>query len=622
MNKVLSILKKIYRSIISFLPAKIVFHIETLRGYKKFCNLKNPKYFGEKIQCLKINGSLEQYSKYADKYEVRNYIINKLGEEYLIPIIKKYDSYEDINLNELPDKFVLKLNTGSGYNYIVNDKNNEDENKIKRIFKNWMKIDYFKIKKEPQYKNIKKSILCEQYLCDKDGKLPDYKFYCFDGKAEFVEVDYERYENHKMTFYDRNWNMLDLKKGKYENKLNEKKVKNLQEMFAIAEILAKDFQFVRVDLYNLDGKIYFGELTFTPAGGLTPFKPIEKDIELAEKIKIEKRKKIIFVGSVGYKTGRLDGVTIKSRVLQKYLEEKNQVYLIDVDNYKKNFLQIVLSLIKYYFKTDTIVICSSSPGASILIRFFNMIPSSKKIYYFVCGGSFDKKVLDGKYKKKWYRKIKKMYVESNEMKNNLIKLGFSNVEKLNNFRNPIINCHIKNVDKNNIRFVFFGRVVKDKGVEQSIQLIKRLRKDGYNVFLDIIGQGENEYLRKIESLIDVDYIKYLGSIVPDGFNEYISLNKYDIFLFPTEHDGEGLPGALIDAYFAGLAVIASDWKYAHEYIKDNENGIIFKYKDYEDMYIKTKKFIDDGDIEIFKRKSLEISKKYNIRYNLKEFNKE
>lgn len=289
-EKIKNRFRQIYRNILKILPAKIVFNIENLRGYHKFLNLKNPKYFGEKIQWLKLNGNLEKYTDLVDKYKVREYIKEKIGEEYLIPLIGVYDNSKDINYNILPNRFVLKLNTGSGYNIICKNKDEFNYSQANKQLEAWMREDYYKIKKEIQYKNIKKKIICEEFLSDKNNKLLDYKFYCFEGKVEFVEVDFNRFENHTMNFYDRDWNLLKLSKGKYKNYFEEvEKPNKLNEMILLAEKISQDLLFSRIDLYYVNDKIYFGEITLTPASGLTAFKPIEKDLEYAKLILLEKR---------------------------------------------------------------------------------------------------------------------------------------------------------------------------------------------------------------------------------------------------------------------------------------------------------------------------------------------
>lgn len=281
------IFRSIYRETLKLLPTKISLNIDYFRGYHRLINFKNPKYFGEKIQYLKLYGNLEQFTKYADKYAVRDYISSMIGEEYLIPLIAVYDSTDEINYEKLPSSFVLKLNTGSGYNIIVNNKNELDKNKTSKKINYWLNENFYKIRKEYQYKNIDNKILCEQFINDKNGELLDYKFFCFDGKVQLIKVDVDRFDGHKANFYDVNWNILDIKEGNFQN--SEKIIEmplNFNEMVEIAEKLASTFQFVRVDLYNVDGKIYFGELTFTPASGANAFKPIEYDLKYGSLIRI------------------------------------------------------------------------------------------------------------------------------------------------------------------------------------------------------------------------------------------------------------------------------------------------------------------------------------------------
>ena len=279
------IFRKIYYFIIKKLPDKLVINIENFITYKRFLNKENPEYFGEKIQWLKLYGNLEKYNDYVDKYKVREFGSNVIGEEYLIPLLGAYDKPEEIDYEKLPNQFVLKLNHGSGYNIIVKEKNKENINNINKKLNKWIKEDYYKIKKEYQYKNVKKKIVCEKYINDSKGELLDYKFFCFNGKPEFVKVDFDRFQNHKVNFYNSNWELLNLQETGWGNNKNKvDKPKNFSEMLEIARKLSTKFQFVRVDLYNVDGKIYFGELTFTPASGKHSFTPLEKDREIAERI--------------------------------------------------------------------------------------------------------------------------------------------------------------------------------------------------------------------------------------------------------------------------------------------------------------------------------------------------
>lgn len=616
-----NIMKKIYRKIISCLPTKLVINIETLRGYHKLCNLANPVYFGEKIQWLKIYGNLEKYTNLVDKYLVRDYIKEKIGTKYLVSLLGVFDNPKEINFEKLPNQFVIKLNTGSGFNIIVTDKQKINSDKIIKQLNKWMKLNYYKIKKEPQYKNIQKKIIIEEYISDKNGELNDYKFFCFNGKVEFIEVDSDRFCNHTMDFFDKDWNLLQLHKGKYKNSSTiPMKPENFNKMINIAEELASDLQFVRVDLYNVDGNIYFGELTFTPAGGLTKFNPIEKDKEFAKKIMTQDTKKILLAASTSKKKNRLDGVTIKSRVLEEFLlnQEGITLYSVDTDNYKQDFFSIVLKLIFGIRKCDKIVICSSSPGAAKLLNFLRKIKCKKEIYYFVAGGVIGDKIRNHVYDIRNYSCLTHIFVESEKLKKQLNNLSLDNVSQLNNFR------YIKKFKNNyknthEYKFVFFARVNRQKGIEACIRVVQEInKKTKYHATLDIYGQCTNEYLEELQKMFD-ENIQYKGAVTPNNKHEYEILSKYDVLLFPTKYYNEGLPGTIIEAYISSLAIVASEWKYAHEYISDCKNGYIFKFDDYNDFYQKVLKILDKQKIEKFKKYSNKLSKRYNIEYLLSDF---
>lgn len=280
-------LRQVYRNILKVTPAKIVVQIENLRKYRKLIDLENPKYFGEKIQWMKLYGNLEQYGDIVDKYKVREFVKGIIGEEYLIPLIGVYDSEDEIDFDNLPNKFVLKVNHGSGYNIICSNKSKLDIDNTKKKLKKWLKEDYSEIKKEYQYKNVQRKIVCEEFINDKNGELLDYKFFCFNGKVEFIKVDVDRFDGHKVNFYDNKWTLLPMKEVDYPNsKRKIEKPDNLDIMVKIAEKLSKEFNFVRIDLYYVDGKIYFGEITLTPYGGVMPFNPIEMDLKYANMISL------------------------------------------------------------------------------------------------------------------------------------------------------------------------------------------------------------------------------------------------------------------------------------------------------------------------------------------------
>ena len=228
-----------------------------------------------------------------------------------------------------------------------------------------------------------------------------------------------------------------------------------------------------------------------------------------------------------------------------------------------------------------------------------------------------KKIVEKKWNIEIYKNIKEIYVESDILRKDLLKMGLINVKKINNFRLP---SKFKDSYKktNNLKFVYFGRVIKEKGVENAINLIKRLNKENYKCSLDIYGQCTANYLKEINSMFSDD-ISYQGEVTPNNKIEYEILSKYDCFIFPTEYPGECLPGALIDAYISGLAVLVSNWKYANEYVENKKNGYIFKYRDYEDMHRKAKLLFNDRRIHEFKCASKKLSKKYIVDKVLHEF---
>ena len=264
--------------------------------FKKTLDLNNPKTLNEKILWLKFNTykNNEVIRICADKYRVRDYLTQNGFGEYLIPLLAVYDEHQTIHWEDLPNEFVLKLNVGSGMNLIVNNKNDMDFPKVEAMVHSWMKYDFWTKRAEMQYKNVKPYILIEKSICENGIRPIDYKFYCMNGKADSVMVCKERDGKHhpKFFFLDKEWNLLPYTEEAilYPNERIEKP-KAISEAFALAEKLSKKFPFVRVDLYIVGERIYFGELTFTPAAGLdTDFKfvsPINNkttDLVLGEKL--------------------------------------------------------------------------------------------------------------------------------------------------------------------------------------------------------------------------------------------------------------------------------------------------------------------------------------------------
>ncbi|MFC4817037.1 ATP-grasp fold amidoligase family protein [Flavobacterium sp. GCM10023249] len=235
----------------------------------KFLDLDKPEEFMEKLQWLKLFYYKESYKNYVDKYEVRQFVKERIGEQYLNSIIGVFDEVDAINFDELPDQFVLKATHGSGFNVIVPDKTKLDSKKAKKELCGFMKRDYSKVNQEAIYKEIKPRILAENYLSQLEEKcIVDYKFFCFNGKAKYVWVKTFHDSKYRNCYYDLNWNKI--KEENYRSnflELDMKRPDNFEEMIWVAEKLSQDFIFMRVDLYSIQNKTYFGELTFFPWGG-------------------------------------------------------------------------------------------------------------------------------------------------------------------------------------------------------------------------------------------------------------------------------------------------------------------------------------------------------------------
>lgn len=246
-------------------------------------DLDHPKTYNEKIQWLKLYGDLPLMTKLADKYLVRDFVREKIGEKYLVPLLGVWDSPDEIDFSALPDQFVLKANHGSGMNLIVKDKNSLDIPKAKKKMRRWLRENFAWNFMELQYANIPPKIIAEEFLQNADGDLPDYKVWCFDGKARYIMFLAERQTRLKMAFYDCDWQKQDFVYTHPQYEKNVPRPLNLEEIIEKAEILAAGFPHVRVDFYCLDdGQLKFGEMTFSALAGLCHWNPPEVDLMMGE----------------------------------------------------------------------------------------------------------------------------------------------------------------------------------------------------------------------------------------------------------------------------------------------------------------------------------------------------
>ncbi len=238
-------------------------------GYE--LNLKCPKTFNEKLQWLKLYDRKPIYTTLVDKYRVKQWVADKIGEQYVIPTLAVYDSVDEIDLHNLPDKFVLKCNHDSGNVVICRDKSTFDLQAAMQKLSAALKSDYYLKWREWPYKNVMRCIIAEKYIQDQeDGGLVDYKFFCFDGRSDCVMVCVDRHiKQPKFYFFDRNWTLkrLNIRGKEAPEDFSLPKPKNLDKMFELSSVLSKGIPFVRVDFYDVAGEILFGEMTFFPDAG-------------------------------------------------------------------------------------------------------------------------------------------------------------------------------------------------------------------------------------------------------------------------------------------------------------------------------------------------------------------
>lgn len=243
----------------------------------KSLNLKNPTTFTEKLQWLKLYNHRQEYTTMVDKYAVKEYVRNILGDEYIISTIGVWNKPEDIDFESLPNRFVLKTTNGGGGGGVVICKDKSQFNKEAALvqLKHSLAIDIYKTYKEWPYKNVPKRILAEEFIEDKNNSvIRDYKFYCFSGKVAYLMIADGRFSEEKtFDYFDRDFNHLPFTQSAKNSNLDIPKPKSFDEMVACAEKLSAGIPHVRVDLYNVGGKIYFGELTFFDASGFDSFEP-------------------------------------------------------------------------------------------------------------------------------------------------------------------------------------------------------------------------------------------------------------------------------------------------------------------------------------------------------------
>lgn len=264
---------------------KTYLKIRYFATFKKILNLQTPQTFNEKLQWLKLNDRKDIYTKMVDKYEAKSYVSKIIGNKYIIPTLGIYNNFDEIDFNKLPNQFVIKCTHDSGGLVIVTDKSKLDIKKAKKKINKSLKRNYYYLGMEWPYKNVKPRIIVEKYMKDnKDTSMRDYKFFCFNGNPYCILLCNDRNTELKETFFDLNWKILPFKRPNHSIDTNIEKPHNLDKMIEFSKKLSLNIPFLRVDFYEINGNLYFGELTFYPAGGFSKFEPEEWDLKLGNLI--------------------------------------------------------------------------------------------------------------------------------------------------------------------------------------------------------------------------------------------------------------------------------------------------------------------------------------------------
>lgn len=270
---------------LGILPDKLYISLMYSIKMGKKLNWKNPQTFNEKLQWLKLHDRKQEYSTMVDKYAAKEYVAQLIGENYIIPTLGVWDRFEEIDFDQLPNQFVLKCTHDSGGLVVCRDKTQLDKNEICKKINRSLKRNYYWNSREWPYKNVKPRIIAEMLMSDETQTigLTDYKFYCFNGQPRFLYVStgLEDHATASISFLTLDWQFAQYARSDYHS-LNElpSKPKSFDSMVDIARKLSDGIAFLRVDLYEIGGNVYFSELTFSPCGGFMPFTNEEHDLEI------------------------------------------------------------------------------------------------------------------------------------------------------------------------------------------------------------------------------------------------------------------------------------------------------------------------------------------------------
>ena len=248
-------------------------------------DLENPVTYTEKVLWLNLHHRDPRLVVCCDKFAVRDWVAERVGRELLVPLLGVYEDPDEIDLEALPGSFVIKATHGSGWNLIVPDREAIDWTEARRSLRDWLTRNYYAHKREWQYRDVRPRLIVEEYLGDPDEVPAQYQFFCFRRGEEqrvLVQVDFDQHTDHRRDYYDLDWNRMPFASRVPNAEREAPRPEKLEEMVEVARRLAEDFPFVRVDLYLIEDRIYFGELTFTSGGGMSSFDPPEWDRKLGD----------------------------------------------------------------------------------------------------------------------------------------------------------------------------------------------------------------------------------------------------------------------------------------------------------------------------------------------------
>lgn len=336
---------------------------------------------------------------------------------------------------------------------------------------------------------------------------------------------------------------------------------------------------------------------------------------------MKKSTKIFICGNFGYKNNQIGGQTIKTRILKdtivKKIGEENVVY-VDTSYIESRPITTFIKMKKYFKESSNIIMLPSRRGLQVFLPFFINWKSKlkKDLRYVVTGGWLPDFLIKNKLYLYLCKKLDGIYVQTEMIKKRLLDMGLKNVYVFPNFRQTDYVVRKIHKIKKPFKLVYFSRVNRTKGIELAILAVKKINKNKENILakLDIYGPIAKKYKNNFKKILDEcgNYVSYKGILEPIGNNIYENLSNYDLMLFPTYYEGEGFPGAILDSFIAGVPVLASDWKYNSEIIKENITGKLFIPQDVEDLTQKLEFMINDLKI-IYEMKNncLKEAKKYN-----------